>query len=103
MILFRVGVQISTRDDAAATRRRHGTPPTPLRDPNVVTVPRDGEVYAYLGPQMRWVQLFLIAAFVLAGASLFVFATAHPLLWPCLLYTSPSPRDRTRSRMPSSA
>ena len=25
------------------------------------------------------------------------------LLWDCLLYTSPSPRDRTRSRMPSSA
>ena len=25
------------------------------------------------------------------------------LLWICLLYTSPSPRDRTRSRMPSSA
>ena len=23
--------------------------------------------------------------------------------WACLLYTSPSPRDRTRSRMPSSA
>ena len=27
----------------------------------------------------------------------------HRLLAPCLLYTSPSPRDRTRSRMPSSA
>ena len=26
-----------------------------------------------------------------------------PLCTPCLLYTSPSPRDRTRSRMPSSA
>jgi len=26
-----------------------------------------------------------------------------PLLYTCLLYTSPSPRDRTRSRMPSSA
>ena len=28
-----------------------------------------------------------------------------PLIWveACLLYTSPSPRDRTRSRMPSSA
>ena len=26
-----------------------------------------------------------------------------PELPPCLLYTSPSPRDRTRSRMPSSA
>ena len=25
------------------------------------------------------------------------------LEWSCLLYTSPSPRDRTRSRMPSSA
>jgi len=25
------------------------------------------------------------------------------LNWICLLYTSPSPRDRTRSRMPSSA
>ena len=27
----------------------------------------------------------------------------NPMSWPCLLYTSPSPRDRTRSRMPSSA
>ena len=26
-----------------------------------------------------------------------------PVVSPCLLYTSPSPRDRTRSRMPSSA
>ena len=29
--------------------------------------------------------------------------TILPHLWSCLLYTSPSPRDRTRSRMPSSA
>ena len=27
----------------------------------------------------------------------------HVMDLPCLLYTSPSPRDRTRSRMPSSA
>ena len=27
----------------------------------------------------------------------------RPTLYACLLYTSPSPRDRTRSRMPSSA
>ena len=26
-----------------------------------------------------------------------------PSQWPCLLYTSPSPRDRQKSRMPSSA
>ena len=37
------------------------------------------------------------------------FSTRYPLIdgqgnWgSCLLYTSPSPRDRTRSRMPSSA
>ena len=30
-------------------------------------------------------------------------ALKAPLANPCLLYTSPSPRDRTRSRMPSSA
>ena len=29
--------------------------------------------------------------------------TPRKLFMPCLLYTSPSPRDRTRSRMPSSA
>ena len=29
--------------------------------------------------------------------------TAYVLAYSCLLYTSPSPRDRTRSRMPSSA
>ena len=34
-----------------------------------------------------------------------VFAARNPGTWAngCLLYTSPSPRDRTRSRMPSSA
>src|SRR5665811_1595545 len=30
-------------------------------------------------------------------------AAAHGGFTTCLLYTSPSPRDRTRSRMPSSA
>ena len=30
-------------------------------------------------------------------------ADAMNLMYGCLLYTSPSPRDRTRSRMPSSA
>ena len=37
-----------------------------------------------------------------------LYAKMRPGLWSytnniCLLYTSPSPRDRTRSRMPSSA
>ena len=38
----------------------------------------------------------------LNGAA-FEWAHHAPLLRDCLLYTSPSPRDRTRSRMPSSA
>ena len=33
----------------------------------------------------------------------FALARQAPHYQPCLLYTSPSPRDRTRSRMPSSA
>ena len=32
-----------------------------------------------------------------------LFDIEHPSKGGCLLYTSPSPRDRTRSRMPSSA
>ena len=42
----------------------------------------------------------------LCGFFLVMFATAVVFLGQgiaCLLYTSPSPRDRTRSRMPSSA
>ena len=34
---------------------------------------------------------------------LVAFEPMVELGWICLLYTSPSPRDRTRSRMPSSA
>ena len=39
------------------------------------------------------------------GKILSEFKTKNPPIWiyNCLLYTSPSPRDRTRSRMPSSA
>ena len=36
-------------------------------------------------------------------ASLGEFEQGRPIIERCLLYTSPSPRDRTRSRMPSSA
>ena len=32
-----------------------------------------------------------------------VLGVFNGVLYNCLLYTSPSPRDRTRSRMPSSA
>ena len=41
----------------------------------------------------------IVAAVITFGFSLFMWVIG----WGCLLYTSPSPRDRTRSRMPSSA
>eukprot|EP00657_Telonema_sp_P-1_P009477 TRINITY_DN3700_c0_g1_i1.p1 TRINITY_DN3700_c0_g1~~TRINITY_DN3700_c0_g1_i1.p1 ORF type:complete len:133 (+),score=39.97 TRINITY_DN3700_c0_g1_i1:275-673(+) len=40
---------------------------------------------------------------IVAEVAIIFITIALFLLYPCLLYTSPSPRDRTRSRMPSSA
>ena len=44
---------------------------------------------------------FACAALYLVGELSSTFPSIKSML--CLLYTSPSPRDRTRSRMPSSA
>ena len=58
------------------------------------------------------VQITMIAGGLIAGERLKALQWAGTiiavlgliyLMSPCLLYTSPSPRDRTRSRMPSSA
>ena len=45
----------------------------------------------------------LIEALALAGGISEMGKAKKVKLIRCLLYTSPSPRDRTRSRMPSSA
>ena len=66
-------------------RRRGTEPPAPQHDPNAVAAPADDEIYEYLGPQMRWIQLFLLVAFALAAWSLIAFSTARPLLWPALI------------------
>ena len=47
--------------------------------------------------------LIAIPLFIFMGIMLQKSKIAEDLLITCLLYTSPSPRDRTRSRMPSSA
>ncbi|MDH3017398.1 cellulose synthase catalytic subunit [Gordonia alkanivorans] len=65
--------------------RRHAEPPAPQHNPLSVAAPDDDEVYEYLGPQMRWIQLVLIAAFVLVAFSLVAFATTHVWLTPVLL------------------
>ena len=43
------------------------------------------------------------AAFFARFAGAVILGAVLMQLYICLLYTSPSPRDRTRSRMPSSA
>ena len=54
---------------------------------------RLGEMLKSFGRQLFWVvPLFLIGS-----------AAAWHLTKDCLLYTSPSPRDKRQSRMPSSA
>ena len=45
-------------------------------------------------------ELIAMGAFMFCGAYLLIY---YAEIYLCLLYTSPSPRDRTRSRMPSSA
>ncbi|MCZ4581832.1 glycosyltransferase [Gordonia amicalis] len=65
--------------------RRHAEPPAPQHNPLAVSAPGDDEVYEYLGPQMRWIQLVLAAAFVLVAVSLVAFATTHPWLTPVLV------------------
>ena len=65
-------------DNVKVPSKRRGK--TPTREQRMTTRPQ--KVWPYLG-------CLCAACAVLAGC--------------CLLYTSPSPRDRTRSRMPSSA
>jgi cellulose synthase (UDP-forming) len=51
----------------------------------LVCAPRDDEVYGYLGPQHRWVQVLMTCAFLLAGVSLFRFSVSGSVwLWPML-------------------
>ena len=51
-----------------------------------------------IGQSVQGRDIFLIAAGH-GSNKIFMWSQMHG----CLLYTSPSPRDRTRSRMPSSA
>ena len=61
------------------------------------TVPEARTVLAFT-PRAAAREIDRVLASAVANAE-----SAHGLDGDCLLYTSPSPRDRTRSRMPSSA
>ena len=49
------------------------------------------------------VSIMEYTAETLSGIPSIIYGLVGMLIFACLLYTSPSPRDRTRSRMPSSA
>ena len=55
----------------------------------------------WVGNVVCWILMPLILAMTYEVLARKLFHA--PTIWACLLYTSPSPRDRTRSRMPSSA
>ena len=68
----------------------------------------------YKPAYLFWVLIFpiLFAVWVLRArteisptgiTARYLFRSSRTLSWDCLLYTSPSPRDATLSRMPSSA
>ena len=65
----------------------------------------DGEELAYGEPQ----ELIILDLSLVGSANCYIVSKSGSYYFPtfkgnsCLLYTSPSPRDRTRSRMPSSA
>ena len=47
--------------------------------------------------------VLLLVVLALAALVAYLLGTYHRVIFSCLLYTSPSPRDRQKSRMPSSA
>ena len=61
----------------------------------------------YIESSGNWVTLEAMVYGIVLGCVLFImilwFSCYNQIMTSCLLYTSPSPRDRTRSRMPSSA
>src|SRR5665213_480589 len=57
-------------------------------------VPR---LFRLLEPEQKEKRIFRLHAEATVGHS-----GSGPFSWDCLLYTSPSPRDRQKSRMPSS-
>ena len=69
-----------------------------------VTVPHKAAVLSYLDAVYPVAEVIgAVNTIVVGDGRLTGFNTDWSGFLACLLYTSPSPRDRTRSRMPSSA
>ena len=104
LTLSGAGISFDTRNYIVLGSASGTTPPTnagPLQLPLVL----DGYLLFTLGGMSTALLPTAVGAVNIVGAATttFQFPADIPSLYGCLLYTSPSPRDRTRSRMPSSA
>ena len=68
--------------------------------PEIMTLPSDQNA---TGRTFGAEEIEMLTAAIESGTLTSTKGTFVKQLEACLLYTSPSPRDRTRSRMPSSA
>ncbi|PJI93658.1 glycosyltransferase family 2 protein [Luteimicrobium subarcticum] len=71
------------------TAPRHGRTRPVVRPPgagDLPAPPTDAELYAYLGPQRRWVLVATDVAFVATMASLLVFTLRSWAFWPFLVF-----------------
>ena len=64
-----------------------------------------GEIVGLLGPNGagKTTSFYTIVGLIKPNSGSIVLDNTNITSYPCLLYTSPSPRDRSLSRMPSSA
>ncbi|MEV8504980.1 glycosyltransferase family 2 protein [Actinoplanes sp. NPDC051475] len=56
-----------------------------IPEPLLPAPPDDTELYAYFGPQRRWVLLCVSLSYSFTAATLFYFALRHPSLWVFLI------------------
>eukprot|EP00656_Telonema_subtile_P033364 TRINITY_DN36957_c0_g1_i1.p1 TRINITY_DN36957_c0_g1~~TRINITY_DN36957_c0_g1_i1.p1 ORF type:complete len:102 (+),score=4.02 TRINITY_DN36957_c0_g1_i1:13-318(+) len=93
---------LSSSSAASDVYKRQATYAT-LKPIKITTILCQHRVEELLTCQIRmWWHPRLVASWVLPPVGFPLSPVDHPIMI-CLLYTSPSPRDRTRSRMPSSA
>ena len=109
--LERYGVLIAVDGGADHLRRAGLRPDLVVGDMDSIVEPFGPDVPVSLYPERKDasdMELAVRHALALEHSSIDVYGALggredHQFCNICLLYTSPSPRDRTRSRMPSSA
>ena len=99
LVIATIGLALAIIAEATLSFLGQGIPPT---TPSLGTLIRVGNEFLFSG--LWWITFFPAIALIILVFSVNLLGDwMRDALNPCLLYTSPSPRDRTRSRMPSSA